>query len=229
MSHVTKISTLAVLKLGKLSTQFYLKQLRQLKLSLIDTNFELINANLPNNFTQLESLLRPYLSQLLNDNSIDSILVPNITLHETLDRLHADFPLPYIHPVKTTIEAVKQHGYNDVMLMGSWYSMNAPYIQNSFERHNINVLKPTDDEQTTIDNYRKKIYAGSATQCDNRLFSNLLSKYQRQVAVIIACTELSAALPMHIRQYPYHCFDMASIQIKNALIAHTDSLNTNSQ
>ncbi len=224
MSRLNNTPKLAILKLGKYSTQFYLQRLSQLNIKLIETDFKLINANLPNNFAQLELLLRPYLEALIEDKSISRILIPNITLHETLDKLYSDFPLPYVHPIKDTIEEIKQHKHNEVILIGSLYSMNAPYIQDYFAKHSIKVLKPSEKEQLFIDNYRKKIYAGAATEFDNIIFNDILYKYQKKTSIIIACTELS--IQTSTKQSAYCCYNMALIQIKNALsaLASTASL-----
>ena len=87
---------LAILGLGSRSTLYYLEQLNKVyntknggystcPFFLLNTDFDTINPLLPNTSVQLDAILQSYLYQI-EALDVAELLIPNITLHETIDR-----------------------------------------------------------------------------------------------------------------------------------------------
>lgn len=212
---------LGILGLGSRSTLFYIEQLNKLynlkfggfstcPFVLLNADFNTINQNLPANFSVLEKQLTPYLIAL-QQLGANSIVIPNITLHETFDKLN--FGVKCIHPLTATIQKLKEKGIKKVALFGSLYSMEADYLHNYFNAQKISVLQPQNDEKLFLDHLRKLIYNHEETEKYLIKYRKLLEKYSKDIAVVIACTELS--IPNLDENK--NIFDMAQIQIQEAL------------
>lgn len=216
-----KPTSIGILGLGSNSTLFYIKELNALynkehngfstcPFKMLNTNFNSINQLLPNTSKKLDGIVKDYIDELIA-LVIDSILVPNITLHETIDRLNISTKI--IHPVYCTISELQQKNHKKIVLLGSKHTMKSDYIKSKFTDNNLEVLLPTDEEILFIDELRKQVYHNKETENILEEFNKLIHQYAQENAVVIACTELSIALTIEHA----NVFDMARIQIKQAL------------
>lgn len=213
---------IAILGLGTRSTLFYLEQLNT-KFHAIkgeyhtfpsitySVDFNTLNPYLPNQFDVLKPVVAKHLNRLTQYN-ISSCIIPNITLHETVDQLHT--PVSIIHPITLCIRHLKSHNINKVTLFGSLYTMTSSYISDIFKKENISISFPNKQDQISIDNCRKQIYNYSETDADQSNYSYLISKYNKESCVVVACTELSIWSPKYDSKT---VIDMALLQIEKAL------------
>lgn len=212
---------LGILGLGSRTTSFYLSELNRLyhdkkggystcPLLLLNTNFNAINSLLPHPSKTLNSLVQQYLFQL-NKLNIAHLLIPNITLHETIDDL--SFSTNLIHPVSTTVLKIKQKPYRTIVLFGSLYSMQSPYLNNLFKSNNITPVYPSEEDMLFIDQFRKHVYNQTETKALTNHYHNLIANYTKTHPVVLACTELSILKPKNAP----NLFDMAQIQIETAI------------
>ncbi|WP_163397756.1 aspartate/glutamate racemase family protein [Flavobacterium fluviatile] len=216
-----KIQALGILGLGSRSTLFYIKELNRLyhkkkagystcPFILWNTNFHDLNILLPEPSDKIKVLLESYLAELLHLNA-DAVLVPNITLHETIDKLSM---LPkIIHPVHLTISKLKEIGFNEVVLMGSLYTMESEYLKTAFHDANISVVLPATQDRLVMEETRKNIYWETESKQLMKDYAAIIKKYSVNHAVVLACTELSIACTTTNK----NVFDMARIQIQTAV------------
>jgi len=211
---------LGILGLGSRTTLFYMDELNEkyhqkyggystCPFRLLNTNFNKINPYLPTEFNVLEEVLETYVNELIFMGA-NAILIPNITLHETWDRIESkiDQNIKLIHPVQNTIQQLKLNGKSEAMIFGSGYTMNSTLMNDVFSANNIKLLKPQKEEQLVIDNIRKLIYEEKETQKDIELFHDIVRKYSEKHAIVIACTELS--IPLYLED---NIYDMSRMQI----------------
>ncbi|MCK0131151.1 hypothetical protein MWU59_06495 [Flavobacteriaceae bacterium F08102] len=217
---------LGLLGLGARSTLFYIHELNAMynqqkggystcPFVMVNTDFNEINPYLPNQFDQLEASLSNILTRF-EELGVEQLLIPNITLHETIDRLAPRINI--IHPIHLAIEHFRESEQDQAVCFGSSYTMTAPYVQGYFSGAGITVLAPEECDKTTIDNFRKKVYFGQESMRDIEEFQHLVAQYASQTNVLIACTELSLFVPKGIQQV---C-DMAELQIEKAVKCLTD-------
>lgn len=82
----------------------------------------------------------------------DVILCVSNTLHRPLERLMADAPIPMLHIVDPTGEAIVQKGLKKVALFGTRPVMQLDYLKERYsERFGIEAIAPADSEQEEID------------------------------------------------------------------------------
>ncbi|KIA90150.1 aspartate/glutamate racemase family protein [Kaistella jeonii] len=210
-----------VLGLGNASTEYYLKRIHEkykLKnkefstcpLLLYQIDFQEINLYLPDQFSVLIPKLENYFSKIL-ELGISKLLVPNITIHETLDQMKLPFDI--FHPVNLTLDYLKKNEISEATLLGTLYTMNSEYLKAKFQKEGISLLKPAASDQKWIDNFRKKIYNEEESPSEILVFQDLIKKYIVESNVIIACTELS----LFALKNDSSCIDMANLQIEEFL------------
>jgi len=212
---------LGVLGLGSRSTLFYIQQLNAIyqqrkggystcPFILINADFNEINPHLPNRFDQLEGPLKLLFLRFESCN-LTTVLVPNITLHEAIDRMKPR--LNIVHPVHLAIEQLTRSNVHKVVVFGSIYSMGSSYLTAQFSGAGIELLAPKGADKIQLDAFRKKVYAGRETARDIDQFQALLAMYATRQKVLIACTELSLFVP---DTFTNIC-DMATLQIEQAV------------
>ncbi|WP_299381733.1 aspartate/glutamate racemase family protein [uncultured Lacinutrix sp.] len=215
------MSTLGLLGLGSFSTLFYIKELNALynakhggfctcPFKMLNVDFNAINNLLPNTSKALDTIVKDSLNKL-QDLQIDTIVVPNITLHETIDRLNIRTNL--IHPIEETISRIKESKHANVTIFGTLYTMQSNYITSKFTAQNITILQASKEDMQQIDDLRIAIYNGKETEAQLVIFNKLINKYTKNGIVVLACTELSVAYNIKNSLV----YDMARIQILKSI------------
>jgi aspartate racemase len=213
--------TLGILGLGSQTTAFYLKELNRVfnekqggystcPFVLFNTNFDAINSLLPNVSAQLDTIVQAYLSEI-EKTEIEHLLVPNITLHETIDRLK--FKKAILHPVDICVSKMKEQKWKQVVLFGSLHTMQSKYIRTVFADNDIKILLPTEEDMQFIDHVRKEVYTETQTEELIKNYHLLIKKYTEKNPVVLACTELSIFNPINNNDL----LDMAQVQIVEAV------------
>lgn len=212
---------LAILGLGSRSTLFYISELNRLynqekgdystcPFLLLNADFNSINSLLPNASKQLDDAVSNYTSEIEKLNA-QHVLIPNITLHETIDRLKIAKNI--LHPIHLSIKKIKENNWNKVVIFGSYFSMNASYIKNQFSDNRIEVLLPTQEDMLFIDEVRKHIYNETESVTLIEKYHQLINAYSVHHPVILSCTELSILKPKGNK----NVLDMADLQIEEAI------------
>lgn len=210
-----------ILGLGAVSTAFYLKEIHHkyqkrneefstASFVMYQIDFQEINLFLPNNFEVLIPIAESYLKEI-SDLGIAKLLIPNITIHETLDQI--EIPFETCHPVDLTLEYLEKNRISEAYLFGTLYTMNSEYLNSKFSERNIKILKPTNSNQNWIDDFRKKVYDENETPEEINIFRNLVQKYSEKNIVVIGCTELS----IYSLKENQSCIDMMDLQIEEFL------------
>jgi aspartate racemase len=213
-------TALAILGLGSRSTTFYISELNrvfnQIKggystcpLILLNTNFDTINSLLPNTSKPLDTITQHFIHEI-KKLDIEHILIPNITLHETVDRLVVHKNI--IHPIHLVVSKIKQNQWTKVVLFGSMHSMQSTYIRSHFSSNNIEIELPSQKDMLFIDEVRKRIYSETETEELINNYHVLIEKYTKNYPVVLACTELSIFKPTN-----KNLLDMAQVQIIEAV------------
>ena len=142
---------------------------------------------------------------------VQQLLIPNITLHETIDRL--PITKNVLHPVSLSVKKMKENNWTKVVLFGSLFSMQAPYIKNQLLANGIEVILPSPEDMQFIDHVRKQIYSETETSELIEKYHRIIHKYTAKHPVILSCTELSILKPKDNS----NLLDMADVQIEEAI------------
>ncbi|MBE0392874.1 MULTISPECIES: aspartate/glutamate racemase family protein [unclassified Flavobacterium] len=214
-------ATVGLLGLGSHSTLYYIKELNRLynqkkggystfPFVMINADFDTINPLLPNTSEALDVVLKAYIDEL-EKLAITTILIPNITLHETIDRLAIQKKI--LHPLTLAVEKIQQNHWSTIVLFGSLHSMESNYIRSYFNAKGIEIQLPSKEDRLFIDEVRKLTYAETETPDLIASYHSILNKYTKNFPVILACTELSILKPTDNNRI----IDMAQLQIEQAI------------
>jgi len=187
-----------ILGLGIQSTLFYTSYLHQKYFEeygkyhtypylQYQIDFDELNQFLPDNFDVLVPRLQKVISQV-KTLPPKKWIIPNITLHETFDKLNTQ--LKIYHPLELAVEYCRVNKVKDIIIFGTYYSMKSKYLIHFFENQNIKVLNIDAEHYALIDSLRKKVYNNSQTKADIENYIKIIGKY-KQYHIVIACTELS--------------------------------------
>lgn len=215
---------LGLLGLGNYTTVHYMEQLNSRFLNkkggystcpflLLNANFDTINPYLPNQFDCLEPVLLGYLKEIAS-LGIQQLLIPNITLHQTLDRLleQHSFSFQVLHPIALAAKALQNQAINQVVVFATAYTMQSSYIPDFLEKYHIQTIPPTDQQIQLSDTIRKEIYENGINTAINEKWKELIATANKNTAILIACTELSL-LP----QLATNTFDLVDLQLQAAI------------
>ena len=214
---------LGILGLGSHTTTYYIQEINRLyqkeqggystmPFKMLNSNFNDLNPYLPNQFDELIPRTDAYLMRI-SALDVDKILVPNITLHQTIDQLELtdDLRNKLFHPVQISANKLKLYGVKEVVLFGSIYSMQSNYISNVFKRYGVSVCQPTKQDQEKIDLIRRSAYEiGKSDLLDSQI--SAIAENYADKSILLACTELTL-LHGSIPQ----AFDMVKLQLEEVL------------
>jgi len=217
-----QIQSTLILGLGERSTQYYTSVLHKkyhekhgnyhtFPFLMYQIDFNTINSFLPNQF----EILVPETTKILNSISkfnASQYLIPNITLHETIDKI--DHQLNIVHPIQIAINHCRIKNIDKVVLFGSRYTMSSNYISKTLKTKGITTIKPSNEDQLLIDNFRTKTYNNTDTEADFKVYNHLIQNHTNLYPVITACTELSLH---HEKLNNLKVIDLALLQIDNVL------------
>ncbi len=176
---------------------------------LYPTDFEAINALLPSPSEALKKLLETHLASL--PRSIRHLLVPNITIHHTLDGmdLQGRYGLELFHPVTETARALNAQAIHGAVLFGTRHTMQPGYLSQALEASGIHIAFPSPKHIQLVDQHRLRVYEGTSTPKQDQAFNALVRAYADKQPVVLACTELSMTFAGQHR----NVFDMARLQV----------------
>ena len=209
-----------ILGLGNASTLFYVNEINTefqrrnggystCPFILYQVNFDEVNPYLPHDFHILIPAVQNYFLEMKNIG-IKTVLIPNITLHETVDQISTDIHI--INAIDLTLKKLQKGKISRVVLFGTVFTMDSEYMKRKFAEKEIQLLSISLEDQLFVDNFRKKVYEGKETVADVLEFQKLSYLYSQQETLVLACTELS----IHSIKND-SIFDMVQIQIDEFL------------
>ncbi len=209
-----------ILGLGNASTLFYVNEINTefqrrnggystCPFILYQVNFDEINPYLPHDFHILIPAVQNYFLEMKNIG-IKTVLIPNITLHETVDQIATDIHI--IHAIDLTLKKLQKRKISRVVLFGTVFTMESEYMRRKFTEKQIQLISISLEDQLFVDNFRKKVYEGKETATDVLEFQKLCYLYSQQETLVLACTELSIHSIKNV-----NIFDLVQIQINEFL------------
>lgn len=149
----------------------------------------------------------------------DFALMSSNTPHAVFDDVKARSPIPLLSIVEETAKAVAKLGLSKVGLLGTQMTMRLHFYQDVFNKHNIAVVVPKEDEQTYIHDKIVTELAVGKTIDETR--DGFLKIAQRMIdeesvqGLILGCTEIPLLLTREVLGIPF--FDTAKIHVQSAL------------
>jgi len=216
---------LGLLGLGSQSTRFYIRLINDRYNALhggystcpfvmLNVDFDRINPFLPDDLERLEPVVLDVLREA-RSLGIGRLIIPNITLHDAVDRVleQSGEPLHIVHPVELAAAAIRAAGHHKVTVLGTRHTMRPGPLWDAFQRQGIELQAPEEMYQEHMEELRNLMFEGKEATGPTMAFQYMLWAMKVKPA-LVACTELSMALPEPVAE---GVFDMARIQIEEAI------------
>lgn len=157
--------------------------------------------------------------QNLEGAGVQYAALTGITPHIVFDELEKKSPIPLVSMLDTAREYAAKSGYARVGLLGKSPTMNGNFFQKAFEKKNIEVITPLDQEKDYIGSkIETELEYGKVnpdTQKNFRKIAERMISEDKIQAVVLGCTELPLIFKSIRLTVPY--IDVSRVHI-DALI-----------
>ena len=171
-------------------------------------DFSSINAHLPDAWEHLLPEVERVMQEFA-EGSNGALLVPNITLHQALDRIDGPWSSRLIHALDLPEGQGRQ-----AAVYGTRHTHRLGHVSNALQKSGWKVVPVSEHATGLADQVRTSAYAGGTDPAVLRAFASELVRTSATATPVIACTELSMALSgMHLEGV----LDLACAQIDKAV------------
>lgn len=154
----------------------------------------------------------------LQNGGADFVILATNTMHKMADAIEASISIPFLHLADTTADEIIRQGVDNIILLGTRYTMEMDFYKGRLEQKGITPLIPNEQERTDIHNIiYDELCCGVVKEGSKKRFIEIIHRLEKQSAsgVILGCTEIA----MLIGENDVACnvFDTTAIHIQAAL------------
>lgn len=156
----------------------------------------------------------------LVDAGAELIVLCTNTMHRVADIIEAELEVPFVHLADATAAAVLAAGLTTVGLLGTRFTMQEPFYRDRLESHGIEVIVPTEEEQTIVhDVIYEELVQGVLNRNSREQYLDIIDRLGARGAqgVIAGCTEIELLVAEDDVFLPY--FATTSIHAQAAVAA----------
>jgi aspartate racemase len=118
---------------------------------------------------------------------------PDNTIHEALDLMIEQSPIPWLHIAHVVAEEAKSRGVARLGILGTRYLMEGPVYPQALKQHGITSLVPSASDRERINTIIfKELVNGVFPETSRLYFNEVMRKLKEQGcdAVVLGCTEI---------------------------------------
>ncbi len=148
----------------------------------------------------------------LEDAGAEIIIIATNTIHKIFEKLTMEINTPMISIMDATAEAIKEKGITRVGLLGTIFTMQSNFYQNSLSKYGIEVIVPIKEDQEYVNTVIwEELTHHVLTLESKKGYSEVIKRLKSKGAegVILGCTEI----PLLITQNdsPIPVFDTTTL------------------
>ena len=149
----------------------------------------------------------------LEKSGADFVIMAANSPHNVYNEIINKVKIPMINIAKVTIKKAKGDNLNNLLLLGTKYTMQSTYYHEIADKYNIKIITPDLNEQDEINSIiSKELCIGQFNDSSKNKIIDIINKYNID-GVILGCTEL----PLLLSQKDI------SINLLNTLEIHVDA------
>ena len=121
------------------------------------------------------------------------LICPDNTVHQGLDLIRSDSPLPWLHIAEEVGKVAAQRGFRRLLILGTKYLMDGPVYPNKLGPLGIDSDVPTSDRRAQIDRFIfDELVYGDLKESTRSELVRIISegKERGNDAVVLGCTEI---------------------------------------
>ena len=149
----------------------------------------------------------------LHKAGADFVIAACNSIHIVYEEVSKNIPIPWLSIIDATAEKIKKNDINKVGLLGTIFTMGKGFYEKGLNRHLIETIVPSADDQKKINNIIYKELVLNELRDESRcIILKIIEKLNRKGAqgIVMGCTEL----PFLIKQ------EDVNINIFNTTIIH---------
>lgn len=166
-------------------------------------------------YDELTDYLMAAIENLINSGADFAALSAN-TPHIVFDRLQEKSTIPLISIIETTCDEAIRLNKKKIGLLGTIFTMTGDFFKTPFIENNIEIIVPTKDEMTFINNkISSELELGIVKEDTLVSFQKIIERMKNEngiEAVVLGCTELPLILNDEVSPVP--CLDTMKIHIQ---------------
>ena len=148
----------------------------------------------------------------------DFVIAACNSVHVVYDEVASSIPIPWLSIMEAAAERVAARGLRTVGLLGTVFTMQNDFYQNTLAEHGIDVVTPLSDEQTAINEiiYGELVRREVRDESRQRAVAIIEALGKRGAeGVILGCTELPFLITQQAVEMPV--FDTTTLHAHKAL------------
>ena len=171
--------------------QAHLHGFHSAKIVLYSIDYHEIKSRYHKGWHEIPQLLRDELESLIRLGP-DCIVICNNTLHKAFDVIRAELTLsiPVFHIVEITAKYAQMKKLENVLLLGTQFTMEDGFYQHTLEQYGLRVKVPDAHDRAEIQKIQSQLAKGIINKNFPNAFRQIISKYDHMNAVVLACTEI---------------------------------------
>lgn len=131
--------------------------------------------------------------RLVANAGADFFICPDNTAHIVLEKIVDDLPIPGLHIAEVVCHEIASHGWKNVGLLGTNWTMTGPVYANALDKLGLNRLIPEESMRMRLhaaifDELCQGIFKESTTQTFIQAIEEV--KAQGAECVVLGCTEI---------------------------------------
>jgi aspartate racemase len=157
-------------------------------------------------------------AEKLRQVGAELLICPDNTVHQGLDLVREESPLPWLHIAEEVGSAAKERGFRRVLILGTRYLMEGPVYSSTLEPLGIESDIPPADARIEIDDFIfDELVNGQLKESTRSAFRAVIAagKEGGSDAVVLGCTEIP--LLIGDRDSPLPTLDSTRILARAAL------------
>jgi aspartate racemase len=158
-------------------------------------------------------------AQSLHRGGAECIVLSANTMHKVASAIEAAVPIPLLHIVDATAEAIKATGIDTVGLLATRFTMEHDfYIGRLRDKHGIKAIVPDPDERAEIHRViYHELVQGQVLESSRNAFLAVVDRLKAKGArgIILGCTEIPLLIGPDTLELP--CFDTAALHAASAV------------
>lgn len=166
-------------------------------------------------YDELTDYLMAAIENLMNSGADFAALSAN-TPHIVFDRLQEKSTIPLVSIIETTCDEAIRLNKKKIGLLGTIFTMTGDFFKTPFIENNIEIIVPTKDEMTFINNkISSELELGIVKEDTLVSFQKIIERMKNEngiEAVVLGCTELPLILNDEVSPVP--CLDTMKIHIQ---------------
>ena len=157
--------------------------------------------------------------QTVANAGADFYVCPDNTAHIVLEQIAGDLPLPGLHIAEVVCHEISKHGYRQIGLLGTRFTMTGPVYETACKKRDWELLVP---EESTREQLNTAIFdelcMGIFNASTTDLFLNAIEDLKSRGAecVILGCTEIPLIVTSENSALP--TFDSTRLLAKYAVL-----------